>query len=176
MMRGTFANPHLRNQLLPDVEGGYTLHHPSGEQVAIFEAAQRYGQAMTPLLVLAGRGYGVGSSRDWAAKGPRLLGVRAVIAESFERIHRANLCAMGILPLTFPDGQGWPSLGLNGCEEYAFESIGRLRDAGALRVRARRTDGTQTAFIARLQVQSRAEWDVLLEGGMPAYLLRSLAA
>jgi aconitate hydratase len=116
----------------------------------------------------------MGSSRDWAAKGPRLLGVRAVIAESFERIHRTNLCAMGILPLLFPSGQSWVSLGLDGREEYALEGLDSVRETGRLLVRARRDDGTEFAFPTRVEVHSRGEWDVLLQDGMLPYLLRSL--
>jgi aconitate hydratase len=173
MMRGSFASPRLRNALLDGAEGGFTLHVPSGERLSVFAAAMRYASTATPLLILAGKGYGIGSSRDWAAKGPSLLGVRAVIAESFERIHRANLCAMGILPLTFPTGQSWQSIGLTGHEEYALESIGPLHASGQMRVRAQRPDGTERSFIASADVHSQGEWDVLLEGGLPAHMLRS---
>ena len=118
MMRGTFANIRLRNQLAPGTEGGVTVHVPSGEQMTIFDAAMRYKQEGTPLVVIAGKEYGTGSSRDWAAKGTMLLGVKAVIAESFERIHRSNLIGMGVLPLQFKEGQNAQSLGLTGKESY----------------------------------------------------------
>jgi len=176
MMRGTFANPRLRNQMLTGFEGGYTLHVPSGERVPIFEAAARYASTQTPLLVLAGKAYGMGSSRDWAAKGPKLLGVRAVIAESFERIHRANLCAMGILPLMSPAGGGWASIGLDGREEYVLEPIGSLRASGRVLVRARRDNGDELRFEVRVDIHSQGEWDLLEQGGMLPYLLGKLAA
>ncbi len=115
-MRGTFANTRIKNQMVPGVEGGVTLHYPSGEKLAIYDAAMRYQAEGVPLVVFAGKEYGTGSSRDWAAKGTRLLGVRAVIAESFERIHRSNLIGMGVLPLVFAEGMSWKALGLKGDE------------------------------------------------------------
>src|SRR5919197_55621 len=121
MMRGTFANVRLKNLLAPGTEGGFTRHLPGGEGMTIYDAAVRYAQEGVPLVVLAGKEYGSGSSRDWAAKGPRLLGVRAVIAESFERIHRSNLVGMGVLPLQFKAGESVSALGLTGEEEYAIE-------------------------------------------------------
>src|SRR5207244_6987404 len=123
MIRGTFANIRLRNQLAGDREGGWTTHLPSGELVTIYEAALRYQQAAIPLLVIAGKEYGSGSSRDWAAKGPRLLGVRAVLAESFERIHRSNLIGMGVLPLQFLPGETAQTLGLDGTEVFDITGI-----------------------------------------------------
>ena len=131
MSRGTFANLRLRNLLAPGTEGGVTLHLPDGEQMAIFDASQLYASEGIPLVVLAGREYGSGSSRDWAAKGPSLLGVRAVIARSFERIHRSNLIGMGVLPLQFPDGASVESLGLTGHEVFDITGLGcaeRRRD------------------------------------------------
>ena len=122
-MRGTFANIRLRNLLVPGSEGTWTIHVPSGEETTIFEASERYLAEGTPLIVIAGKEYGSGSSRDWAAKGPNLLGVRAVIAESYERIHRSNLLMMGILPLQFMDGEGRESLGLTGREEFSIEGV-----------------------------------------------------
>ena len=148
--------------------GGTTLHVPSGERLPVYEVAQRYADEGTPLIVLAGRSYGMGSSRDWAAKGPWLLGVRAVLAESFERIHRANLCAMGILPLLLPEGHGWADLGLTGHEEFRLE-LERVRETGEAAVTA---DGTE--FTVRADVQSAGEWDALLAGGTLPYLLRRL--
>ncbi|MFD1661066.1 aconitate hydratase AcnA [Streptomyces caeni] len=167
MARGTFSNPRLRNRLAGDGDsGGRTLHLPSGERLPVYEAACRYAAEGTPLIVLAGRSYGMGSSRDWAAKGPWLLGVRAVLAESFERIHRANLCAMGILPLLLP--ASWPELGLSGREEFHL-ALDAVRETGEARVTA---DGT--SFTVRADVQSAGEWDVLLAGGTLPYLLGRL--
>ena len=145
MMRGTFANTRLRNALVPGVEGGVTRYLPEGRQMSIFEAAMRYKADGTPLLVLAGKEYGSGSSRDWAAKGPALLGVRAVIAESFEKIHRSNLIGMGILPLEYRRGETRESLGLSGEEVYHIEGLGdRIEPRSTLEVRARNTDGSAT--------------------------------
>ncbi|MFE9094088.1 aconitate hydratase AcnA [Streptomyces sp. NPDC007264] len=167
MARGTFSNPRLRNRLTGDGDsGGRTLHLPSGERLPVYEAACRYAAEGTPLIVLAGRSYGMGSSRDWAAKGPWLLGVRAVLAESFERIHRANLCAMGILPLLLP--ASWPELGLSGREEFHL-ALDAVRETGEARVTA-----GGTSFTVRADVQSAGEWDVLLAGGTLPYLLGRL--
>ena len=127
MMRGTFANTRIKNQMVPGVEGGVTIHYPSGERLAIYDAAMRYHEDGVPLVVFAGKEYGTGSSRDWAAKGPRLLGVRAVIAESFERIHRSNLIGMGVLPLVFAEGESWGSLGLKGDETVALGGLSALQ-------------------------------------------------
>ena len=147
MMRGTFANIRLRNQLAPGTEGGVTVHVPSGEQMSIYDAAMRYKQEGTPLIVLAGKEYGTGSSRDWAAKGTMLLGVKAVIAESFERIHRSNLIGMGVLPLQFKEGQNAQSLGLTGKET--------LRDHRAERRCGEGRDGRRDACLGRAdQVRS----------------------
>ncbi|MFR0352439.1 aconitate hydratase AcnA [Streptomyces sediminimaris] len=169
MARGTFSNPRLRNHLVGDGEsGGRTLHLPSGERLPVYEAACRYAAEGTPLIVLAGRSYGMGSSRDWAAKGPWLLGVRAVLAESFERIHRANLCAMGVLPLLLPEGHGWAGLGLTGREEFHL-ALERVRETGEAEV----TAGGVT-FTARADVRSAGEWDVLRAGGTLPYLLGRL--
>src|SRR5262249_1151335 len=123
MMRGTFANTRIKNLMVPGVEGGGTAHQPDGERMPIYDAALKYVAAGTPLVILAGKEYGTGSSRDWAAKGTNLLGVKAVIAESFERIHRANLVGMGVFPLTFCEGQSAASLGLDGTEVYDFEGL-----------------------------------------------------
>src|SRR5436189_5264717 len=123
MMRGTFANIRLRNQLAPGTEGSWTVHFPSGEQMSIYDAAMRYADEGVPLVVLAGKEYGSGSSRDWAAKGPKLLGVRAVIAESYERVHRSNLVGMGILPLQYMPGENAESLGLAGREEFSVSGV-----------------------------------------------------
>src|SRR5437588_2955673 len=130
MMRGTFANVRLRNLLAPGTEGGVTRHLPDGEQMSIYDAAMKYAKEGVPLLVLAGKEYGSGSSRDWAAKGPRLLGVRAVIADNYERIHRSNLVGMGVLPLQFKEGENVTSLGLTGEEEYAIEGLAAAISVG----------------------------------------------
>ncbi|MYV45658.1 aconitate hydratase AcnA [Streptomyces sp. SID2888] len=171
MARGAFSNPRLRNRLVGDgVSGGTTLHLPTGERLPVFDAAERYAASGTPLVVLAGRNYGMGSSRDWAAKGPWLLGVRAVLAESFERIHRANLCAMGILPLLLPEGRTWDSLGLTGHEVFDL-ALDDVRESGLAHVTAGRV-----SFIATADVTSAGEWDVLLAGGTLPHLLGRLRA
>ncbi|HXP24198.1 MAG TPA: aconitate hydratase AcnA [Steroidobacteraceae bacterium] len=175
MMRGTFANIRLRNLLLPGTEGGVTLHIPSGEQMSIFDAAMKYKAANTPLVILAGKEYGTGSSRDWAAKGTMLLGVKAVIAESFERIHRSNLIGMGVLPLQFKDGQNAQSLGLNGKE--SFEIVGLNRGAAkTVKVIAKTDAGKSVEFEARLRIDTPKELDYFQHGGILQYVLRQLAA
>jgi aconitate hydratase len=174
MMRGTFANIRLRNQLAPGTEGGWTKHWPDGEQMSIYDAAMRYQQEGTPLIVIAGKEYGAGSSRDWAAKGAALLGVRAVIAESYERIHRSNLIGMGVLPLQFPDGENAASLGLTGQETY---SIGGL-DAGRaerVHITARSGGGSETAFDALVRIDTPKEQEYFVNGGILHYVLRQLA-
>src|SRR5580704_13097307 len=175
MMRGTFANIRLRNLLLPGTEGGVTLHIPSGEQMSIFDAAMKYKAANTPLVILAGKEYGTGSSRDWAAKGTMLLGVKAVIAESFERIHRSNLIGMGVLPLQFKEGQNAHSLGLTGRE--TFEIVG-LNGGAAKTVKViAKTDADKTIeFEARLRIDTPKELDYYQHGGILQYVLRQLAA
>jgi aconitate hydratase len=175
MMRGTFANIRLRNLLLPGTEGGVTLHIPSGEQMAIFDASARYKAAGTPLVILAGKEYGTGSSRDWAAKGTMLLGVKAVIAESFERIHRSNLIGMGVLPLQYKDGQNAQSLGLTGKETFEIAGLNRGA-AKSVTVIAKADDGTTTQFEARLRIDTPKELDYYQHGGILQYVLRQLAA
>ena len=175
MMRGTFANIRLRNLLLPGTEGGVTLHIPSGEQMSIFDAAMKYKAANTPLVILAGKEYGTGSSRDWAAKGTMLLGVKAVIAERFERIHRSNLIGMGVLPLQFKDGQNAQSLGLSGKE--SFEIVGLNRGAAkTVKVIAKTDAGKSVEFEARLRIDTPKELDYFQHGGILQYVLRQLAA
>jgi len=174
MMRGTFANIRLRNQLAPGTEGGVTVHVPSGVQMSIYDAAMIYKSEGTPLVVLAGKEYGTGSSRDWAAKGTMLLGVKAVIAESFERIHRSNLIGMGVLPLQYVDGQNAGSLGLTGRE--TFDIVGL--DGGAARtvkVLARGRDGATRQFTARVRIDTPKELEYYRHGGILQYVLRSLA-
>ncbi len=175
MMRGTFANIRLRNLLAPGTEGGVTAHQPGGEQMSIFDASVRYRADGVPLLVIAGKEYGSGSSRDWAAKGPRLLGVRAVIAESYERIHRSNLVGMGILPLQFKAGDTPASLGLDGRETY---DIAGLQDGLAefTRVTATAADGSETVFDARVRIDTPQEYEYYRNGGILHYVLRQLAA
>ena len=179
MMRGTFANTRLRNALVPGVEGGVTRYLPEGRQMSIFEAAMRYKADGTPLLVLAGKEYGSGSSRDWAAKGPALLGVRAVIAESFEKIHRSNLIGMGILPLEYRRGETRESLGLSGEEVYHIEGLGdRIEPRSTLEVRARNTDGSATVrtFEVTVRIDTPDEADYFRHGGILQYVLRQLRA
>ena len=175
MMRGTFGNIRLRNQLAPGTEGGITVHQPSGEQMSIFDASQKYANENVPLVILAGKEYGSGSSRDWAAKGPRLLGVRAVIAESYERIHRSNLIGMGILPLQYQDGDSASSLGLTGKESF---DIGGLENGltPLAKVTATAADGTSVVFDARIRIDTPQEYEYYCHGGILHYVLRQLAA
>ncbi len=174
MMRGTFANIRLRNLLAPGTEGGVTVHLPDGETMTIFDAAMRYQAEDVPVIVIAGKEYGSGSSRDWAAKGPRLLGVRAVIAESYERIHRTNLVCMGILPLQFQPGQSARSLGLTGRERYDITGLGD-GSAREVTVTASADDGTQITFTARVRIDTPNEVDYYRHGGILPYVLRQLA-
>lgn len=177
MIRGTFANIRLRNQLLDGVEGGYTKNFLSGETEAIYDAAMAYQEAGTPLVVLGGKEYGSGSSRDWAAKGTALLGVRAVIVESFERIHRSNLIGMGVLPLQFPAGENADSLGLTGTEVITITGITELNSGVTPRtvhVRAERADGSAVSFDARVRIDTPGEADYFRHGGILQYVLRSL--
>jgi len=175
MMRGTFANIRLRNLLVPGTEGGVTQHLPSGETLSIYDASVKYKAEGTPLVILAGKEYGTGSSRDWAAKGTMLLGVKAVIAESFERIHRSNLIGMGVLPLQYQDGQNASSLGLSGKERY--EIVGLNQGAAkTVTVIATADDGRKTEFEARLRIDTPKELDYYQHGGILHYVLRQLAA
>ena len=175
MMRGTFANIRLRNRLAPGTEGGWTRHQPSGEQMSIYDASLKYRQDGTPLIVLAGSEYGTGSSRDWAAKGTVLLGVKAVIAKSFERIHRSNLIGMGVLPLQFVGGEDAESLGLSGTEVF---DISGHTDAGASTVTVTATpeDGDAVTFTAKIRIDTPKERDYYEHGGILHYVLRQLAA
>ena len=175
MMRGTFANVRLRNRLVPGVEGGYTRHLPSGEQMPIFDAAIRYEREGVPLIVLAGSEYGTGSSRDWAAKGPRLLGIRVVIAESYERIHRSNLIGMGVLPLQFAAGQTAEALGLTGAETFDVTGIdGDLDSETVASVSAVADDGTVTEFEALVRLDTELEVEYYRNGGILQTVLRQL--
>ncbi len=178
MIRGTFANIRLRNQLLDDVQGGFTMNFVSGQQDTIYDAAQAYAEQGTPLVVLAGKEYGSGSSRDWAAKGTALLGVRAVIAESYERIHRSNLIGMGVLPLQYPDGESAASLGLDGTETFDIAGISAISDGPAprtVKVTAVRDGGSPVEFDARVRIDTPGEADYYRNGGILHYVLRSLA-
>src|ERR1700722_4815991 len=175
MVRGTFANTRLRNMLVPGVQGGMTRFLPTGEQMSIFDASELYRKAGTPLIILAGQEYGSGSSRDWAAKGPMLLGVRAVIAESFERIHRSNLIGMGILPLEFEPGAKIATLGLTGEETFAITGIAaELRPRMTVVVTAAAPDGKATAFNAVVRIDTPDEGDYYRHGGILQYVLRPL--
>ncbi|OGR56523.1 MAG: aconitate hydratase 1 [Elusimicrobia bacterium GWA2_69_24] len=175
MMRGTFANIRIRNLMLDNVEGGYALHLPDAKQTTVYDAAMQYRAEKTPLLILAGKEYGTGSSRDWAAKGPSLLGVRAVIAESFERIHRSNLVGMGILPLQFAPGHSRGALGLTGEESYDLEGIAAgLRPGMEVRVTATASDGSSKEFRCLLRVDTPAEVEYCRYGGILHYVLSTL--
>ena len=175
MMRGTFANIRLRNQLAPGTEGGWTTHQPSGEQMSIFDASLKYRQEGTPLVVIAGSEYGTGSSRDWAAKGTLLLGVKAVITKSYERIHRSNLIGMGVLPLQFMDGEDAESLGLTGTETYDISGHANA-DADTVTVTAIPADGDAITFKAKVRIDTPKERDYYEHGGILHYVLRQLAA
>ena len=180
MVRGTFANVRLRNKLAPGTEGGVTRQLPEGEQMSIFDASVKYAERGVPLIILAGKEYGSGSSRDWAAKGPKLLGVRAVIAESFERIHRSNLVGMGILPLQFAPGENVESLGLTGEEVYDFPGLtallkDRLANGRTLRVKATTNDATVKEFDALVRIDTPQEIEYYEHGGILQYVLRQLA-
>lgn len=179
MIRGTFANIRLRNRLLDDVEGGYTRNFLTGEQESIFDASQAYQAAGIPLVVLGGKEYGSGSSRDWAAKGTALLGVKAVIAESFERIHRSNLIGMGVVPLQFPAGQSAESLGLDGTETFSITGLTALNEGTTPRtvaVTAQKADGSAVSFDAVVRIDTPGEADYFRHGGILQYVLRQLAS
>ncbi|MDM7831366.1 aconitate hydratase AcnA [Cellulomonas edaphi] len=179
MIRGTFANIRLRNQLVPGVEGGYTKNLLTGEQTSIYDAAQAYQAAGIPLVVLGGKEYGSGSSRDWAAKGTSLLGVKAVITESFERIHRSNLIGMGVLPLQFPDGESADTLGLDGTETFDITGVTALNEGTTprtLAVKATKEDGSVVEFDAVLRIDTPGEADYYRNGGILQYVLRQVAA
>jgi len=174
MVRGTFGNIRLRNQLAGGKEGGYTVHFPDGEETTIYEASLRYQEEGVPLVVVAGKEYGTGSSRDWAAKGSFLLGIKAVIAESFERIHRSNLIGMGVLPLQFMNGDSAQSLGLTGDETYDITGLADLEPGAELTVKATGDDGETRKFKARARVDSPVEVEYLRNGGILQTVLRQL--
>ncbi|PNK64297.1 MULTISPECIES: aconitate hydratase AcnA [Pantoea] len=174
MMRGTFANIRIRNEMVPGVEGGYTRHIPSGEQLAIYDAAMKYQQEGTPLAVIAGKEYGSGSSRDWAAKGPRLQGVRVVIAESFERIHRSNLIGMGILPLEFATGVTRKTLQLTGEEVFDIDNLSQLQPGCTVQVTMTRPDGTQETLDTRCRIDTGNELTYYRNDGILHYVIRNM--
>jgi aconitate hydratase len=175
MTRGTFANIRIRNQLVPGREGGYTVDFTDGDEKPVYEASLAYQAAGVPLVVLAGHDYGMGSSRDWAAKGAFLLGVKAVLAASFERIHRSNLVMMGLLPLTFPDGETADSLGLDGTEVYAIDVDDTLAPRQPVKVTATRGDGTAVEFTATCRCDTPVEVEYLRHGGILHMVLRRMA-
>jgi aconitate hydratase len=180
MMRGTFANIRIKNGMVRDadgnpIEGGITVHHPSGERLAIYDAAMRYQAEGRELVVFAGKEYGTGSSRDWAAKGTKLLGVRAVIAESFERIHRSNLIGMGVLPLQFKPGESWAGLGLTGEEKVSIANVGALQPAQFVNLQIVRAGGATENVEVLCRIDTQNEVDYFRNGGILHYVLRGLA-
>ena len=176
MMRGTFANIRIKNQMVPGVEGGVTKHYPSGDQMPIYDAAMKYAGQGTPLVIFAGREYGTGSSRDWAAKGTKLLGVRAVVAQSFERIHRSNLIGMGVVPLQFREGESWQTLGLTGEETVTIRGLADgLKPRAALKVEITRGDGSSVSADVLCRIDTLDELDYYRNGGIMPYVLRNLA-
>tara|TARA_B110000014_G_C19866051_1_gene448514 strand:+ start:106 stop:705 length:600 start_codon:yes stop_codon:yes gene_type:complete len=175
MVRGTFANIRMRNEIAPGTEGGFTTHFPSGEVTSIYEASNRYQDEGIQLVVLAGSQYGTGSSRDWAAKGTLMLGVKAVIATSFERIHRSNLVGMGVLPLTFPEGEDADSLGLDGTEVFDIPASAELEPFSSISVTATKADGSVTGFDAVVRLDTPVEVDYYRNGGILQAVLRDLA-
>jgi len=173
MTRGTFGNIRLKNFLVPGVEGGYTIHHPSGEQMSIFDAAQRYKEEGRNLIVLAGKMYGTGSSRDWAAKGTLLLGVKAVVAESYERIHRSNLVGMGVLPLQYKEGDSTESLGLDGTESFEIQGLNSgLVPQSELTVYAVKPDGHEIEFKVTLRLDTLVDVEYYRNGGILNTVIR----
>jgi aconitate hydratase len=174
MVRGTFANIRIKNEMVPGVEGGMTQY--DGEVMPIYDAAMRHKADGTPLVVVAGKEYGTGSSRDWAAKGTNLLGVRAVITESFERIHRSNLVGMGVLPLQFADGVTRQTLKLDGTETFTITGVADLRPRQTVEVTLKRADGSTETFETRCRIDTVNELEYFLNGGILQYVLRKLAA
>ncbi|MBI4327373.1 MAG: aconitate hydratase, partial [Chloroflexi bacterium] len=177
MTRGTFANVRIKNLMVPDVEGGVTRLQPAGEQMSIFDAAMKYAESKTPLIVIAGQEYGTGSSRDWAAKGTSLLGVRAVVAQSFERIHRSNLVGMGVLPLQFEEGANAQTLKLNGSEVYDVLGLdASIRPQQDLTLRIRRAHGQVEDVPVSCRIDTPIEIDYYQHGGILPFVLRQLVA
>jgi aconitate hydratase len=177
MMRGTFANIRIKNQMVPGVEGGVTVHYPSGDRLSIYDAAMRYRSERVPLVIFAGKEYGTGSSRDWAAKGTKLLGVRAVVAQSFERIHRSNLVGLGVVPLTFEEGTSWQTLGLKGNETVTIRGLsGELKPRQSLTAEIAFSDGNVKRVSLTCRIETLDELDYFRNGGILPYVLRHLAA
>ena len=175
-MRGTFGNVRIRNLLLEEKEGGYTIHFPTNEVVPIYDASERYIRDDTPLIIVAGKEYGAGSSRDWAAKGTFLLGVKAVIAESYERIHRSNLVGMGVLPLQFMEGETPTTLGLDGTETFGIEGLAAdLGPRSLARVTATKADGSTVGFEATVRLESDVDLEYYRNGGILHTVLRKIA-
>ena len=174
MMRGTFANIRIKNEMVPGVEGGYTTY--KGEQMPIYDAAMRHKEDGTPLVVIGGKEYGTGSSRDWAAKGTILLGVRAVIVESYERIHRSNLVGMGVLPLQFKDGDTRETLGLKATDSFTIRGLADLKPAQDVTVDVTREDGSTFSFTAKCRIDTENELDYYRNGGILQYVIRKLAS
>ena len=174
MMRGTFANIRIKNEMVPGIEGGMSKY--GGEVMPVFDAAMKHKADGTPLVVVAGKEYGTGSSRDWAAKGTNLLGVRAVIVESFERIHRSNLVGMGVLPLQFKDGDSRTSLGLDGDCTYTITGVAEMKPRQDVEVAVTRGDGSQFSFTALCRIDTANEVEYFMNGGILQYVLRKLAA
>jgi aconitate hydratase len=175
MMRGTFANIRIRNRITPEIEGGVTKHFPSGQVMAIYDAAMKYQAEGRPLVVFAGKEYGTGSSRDWAAKGTKLLGVRAVITESFERIHRSNLVGMGVLPLTFKEGMDRKTLALQGDELIDIVGLENLSPRMDLKLTIHRANGTVDTVDVLCRVDTADEVNYYRHGGILQYVLRGMA-
>jgi aconitate hydratase len=176
MMRGTFANIRIKNQMVPGVEGGFTIHYPSREQMPIYDAAMKYQSTGTPLVIFAGKEYGTGSSRDWAAKGTNLLGVRAVIAQSFERIHRSNLIGMGVIPLQFQEGESWEVFNLRGDETVTISGLSEgLKPRSPLTLEIQRADGSALVITVQCRIDTLDELDYFMNGGIMPYVLRNLA-
>lgn len=176
MTRGTFGNIRIKNLLLTGIEGGMTRYIPSGEVMSIYDASQKYQQAGMDLIVIAGKEYGTGSSRDWAAKGPMLLGVKAVIAESFERIHRSNLVGMGILPLEFLPGENLQTLELHGSEKFSINNTDGIFPGKILQVKALSTTGKETYFDVKLRIDTLIEIQYFKDGGIMNTILKDLIA
>ena len=174
MMRGTFANIRLRNKLVPHIEGGYTIHIPTNKEMTIFDAAMEYKKTSTPTIIIAGKEYGSGSSRDWAAKGPKLQGVTAVLAESFERIHRSNLVGMGILPLQFKEGENGETFGLTGMEKF---NISGIESGEAKTVKIEADNGSEIiSFEVNVRIDTPQEIKYFKSGGILQYVLKQIAA
>jgi len=178
MLRGTFANVRIKNVMVAPVEGGFTKHQPDGEELTIYDAAMKYKEEGTPLIIFAGQEYGTGSSRDWAAKGTRLMGVSAVIAQSFERIHRSNLVGMGVLPLQFKDGQSASSLKINGGETFDLIGLekGTVSPRQDVTLRINREDGSSEETTLALRIDTPIELEYYKGGGILPYVLRLLVA